>query len=132
MPPPAPLDVTANDAVVMLPIPNPTAATHVHIGSSSVGHGGSAPKSPRAHIQHQHNHHHPHSSHHHLRATVHHHAPPPVDSAIPALFKKTVDERVAEVVARAHLSDADRHLLGEHHAYVRRPKKKSCAPEKKT
>ena len=37
-----------------------------------------------------------------------------------------------EMIYLKHLSDADRHLLGEHHAYVRRPKKKSCAPEKKT
>ena len=82
-------------------------------GTLSVGLVAPMPKSPRGHASH---HHHVslHGGAHRERAA------PVVDSAIPALFKKAVDERIAEVAGRTHLREADTLLLGDSHAYEAR------------
>jgi len=102
----------------------PPAPVEVSLDALSVDSPPPMVKSPRRQFAkpehphgHSHHHHHHHQHQHHHRG---HHTGAAVDSAIPALFKKSVQERVTEVAARTHLNEADRQLLGENHACVPR------------
>jgi len=98
----------------------PPAPVEVSLDALTVDSPPPTVKSPRrqfAKPEHPHGHSHHHHHHHHHRGQ---HAGAAVDSAIPALFKKSVQERVTEVATRTHLNEADRQLLGENHACVAR------------